>query len=93
MEGIQTIRSLKEIIPGVVYELLTGSRSLTIYNNYEELADASTGNKENDYYEVRYKTGDGSEYTEAVVHRVTNGISANYTEACNTKGYSTRYYQ
>lgn len=64
-----------------VIELLKNSKSLVLLNTHEEMVHASTGGKNNDYFEVKYETPGKGLYTEAIVHKVKNGISANYTEA------------
>ena len=45
------------------------------------MAEAAVGGKENTSYEVKYDIPGKGEYTEAIIHKVTNGISANYTDA------------
>lgn len=68
-------------LPDQVIEILKSCRSYTIYNSADELFEAATGGRGNNTYEVKYEiTGKGL-YTEAIVHRVNNGISVNYTEA------------
>lgn len=81
MKEAKKTTELISIISTEVYELLESATKVRFFNNYEELADAATGGKENDYFEVKYNLGNGKGfYTEAIVHRVKNGISANYTE-------------
>jgi hypothetical protein len=67
-------------IPDNVSELLKTCQNLTVFNTTEELADASTNGRENDEFTVKYDVPGIGEFTEVVVHRVKNGISANYTE-------------
>ncbi|NCD14625.1 MAG: DUF4914 family protein, partial [Bacteroidia bacterium] len=43
--------------------------------------DAAVGGKESQSFEVRYSLPEQGKVTEAIIHRVSNGISANYTEA------------
>lgn len=45
------------------------------------MANAATNGKDNVEFEVEYDIPGKGEYLEAVVQRVKNGISANYTEA------------
>jgi hypothetical protein len=68
-------------LPSELVELLENCKSLTVFNSSEELAAASTGGLQNDEFEVSYEVEGKGLYTEAIVHRVKNGISANYTEA------------
>ena len=68
-------------LPKNIYDVLSNCKSLTVFNTTEELADASTNGRENDEFNVKYDVPGVGEYTEAIIHRVKNGISANYTEA------------
>lgn len=68
-------------LPNHIYNVLVNCKSLTIFNTTGELADASTNGKKNDEFHVKYDIPGAGEYTEAIIHRVNNGISANYTEA------------
>lgn len=82
MEKLTDICRAKGIqLPAELIDLALNCKKLTIYNTTDELADASTGGRENDTFEVSYQVEGKGLYTEAVVHRVKNGISANYTEA------------
>jgi hypothetical protein len=73
--------SLKKIkLPADTRALLSKCKSCTGFNSSAELVDASLGGKDNTYFEVKYEVEGQGEVTEAVVHRVTNGISVNYTE-------------
>lgn len=67
-------------LPGDVEELLLTSGSVRVFDTVQQLADASTGDAGTNSFEVKYEIPGKGEYTEAVVHRVTNGISANFTE-------------
>jgi hypothetical protein len=67
-------------LPINIKEVLTSCKSFTCYNTTEELADAATKGKENKEFEVAYDIEGKGIVTEAVVHRVKNGISVNYTE-------------
>ncbi len=68
-------------IPENVCDLLKTCKGFTAYSSVMDLADASTNGKDKVKFDVKYDVPGKGEYTEAVVHRVTNGISANYTEA------------
>ncbi len=67
-------------LPENISDILKNCKSLAVFNTTDELADASTNGRENDEFHVKYDVPGTGEYTEAVIHRVKNGISANYTE-------------
>ncbi len=67
-------------LPEEVSGLLKSCRSCTPFNTTAELAEASLGGSKNNSFEVSYKIEGKGKYVEAVVHRVANGISVNYTE-------------
>ena len=82
MENLITVLKEKNIsLPDNIAELLTGCKSCTVFNTTQELGEAATGGKENPEFRVEYDVPGKGTYTEAVVQRVKNGISANYTEA------------
>ena len=67
-------------IPENMRELLKECKSLTVFDTTEESAEAATGGKNNISFDVKYDVPGKGEYVEAVVHKVKNGISANYTD-------------
>ena len=69
------------LLPQDVYDLFTHCKSYRIFNSVDELAEIAVGGKESNTYEVKYNVPGKGEYTEAIVHRVSNGIAVNYTEA------------
>jgi hypothetical protein len=71
----------KIIIPSDVRKLLLSCKSYQCFSSIEELAEVSVGGADNNYFEVKYEVEGRGEVTEAIVHKVTNGISANFTEA------------
>jgi len=77
---LKTLKEKKIQLPENVYDVLANCKSIAVFNTTDELADASTGGRENDEFEVKYDVPGKGEYTEAIIHRVKNGISANYTE-------------
>lgn len=82
MENLVNVLKEKKInLPDNIAELLNECKNYTVYNTTEELADASTNGIENPVFEVQYDVPGKGSYVEAVVQRVKNGISANYTEA------------
>ncbi|MFO8001063.1 MAG: DUF4914 family protein [Marinilabilia sp.] len=76
----KTIESKGVKLPPDVEDILKNCKGFTVYETSEQLADAAVGGKNGKEFEVKYDVPGKGEYTEAIVHRVTNGISANYTE-------------
>ena len=74
------IEKKKIAIPDDAFFLLSSCKSFSVFNNVDELAIAAVNGKDNNYFEVKYDVPGKGEFTEAIVHRVTNGISVNYTE-------------
>ena len=67
-------------LPPEAVDVLNNCRSFTVFNTVEELAVAALGGEGNNTFEVSYDIPGKGLYTEAIVHRVNNGISANYTD-------------
>ena len=67
-------------LPNDAVEILKGCTSFKVFDNVEQLAIAAVGGENNNNFEVQYALPDNTIVTEAVIHRVTNGISANYIE-------------
>jgi hypothetical protein len=67
-------------LPKGLVSLLENCKSVTVFNSTEELAIASTGGVDSKEFEVKYEVKGKGLYTEAIIHRVKNGISANYTD-------------
>ncbi len=77
------LKKLKEnhvSLPVDILELLEGAKSVTLFNTVQELADAATGGNGELSFEVSYDIPGKGPFVEAIVHKVKNGISANYTE-------------
>jgi len=68
-------------IPPELSALLSTCKSYTVFDTVEQLAQAAVGGEGNNAYEVKYDIPGKGVYTEAIVHKVNNGISANYTDA------------
>lgn len=77
----QVLETKNIALPADAVEILTGCRSFQVFNNTTELATAAVGGSDSQSFEVSYSLPDRDSVTEAVVHRVSNGVSANYTEA------------
>ena len=71
----------KLTLPENISSLLQACKQLSVFDTTQDLANAACNGKENDEFEVKYDIPGKGFYTEATVHRVRNGISANYTEA------------
>ncbi len=77
----ETLEKKQVFLPEEVKALLSKCPKYTVFETVDQLAVAAVGGVGNNSYEVKYDIPGKGEYTEAVVHKVTNGISANYTEA------------
>jgi hypothetical protein len=77
---IHLLQDKKITLPADTKSLITNSKSCTVYSTVEQLADASTGGPANNSLNVCYAVSGSGDYTEAIVNRVNNGISVNYTE-------------
>ncbi|HPR61943.1 MAG TPA: DUF4914 family protein, partial [Prolixibacteraceae bacterium] len=80
-ELLEVLASKKVILPDNVIDLVKHSKSLTVFNTVEALAEAAVGGPDSNSFEVKYNVPGKGDYTEAIVHRVRNGVSANYTDA------------
>lgn len=67
-------------LPPEAVDVLNNCRSFTVFNTVEELAIAALGGEGNNTFEVSYDIPGKGLFTEAIVHRVNNGVSANYTD-------------
>ncbi len=67
-------------LPEDASTILNGCKSFKTFDTVEQLAEAAVG-EGNIEYEVKYEIPGKGEISEAVVHKVTNGVSANYTES------------
>ncbi|MFN3557020.1 MAG: DUF4914 family protein [Bacteroidales bacterium] len=74
------MEKMKIKLPAEAVNLIENAPSFTVFDTVEQLADAAVNGKGSNYFEVKYDVEGKGEVTEAIVHRVTNGISANYTE-------------
>ncbi len=67
-------------IPEDIKSVITAAPKAIFFNSPNELFRESLGGIDNKYFEVRYNVPGRGEVTEAFVHKVSNGISANYPE-------------
>lgn len=76
----ELIRERNITLPDNVIDVLEGCPGFRFFGSTDELSEAATLGRENDQYEVSYPIPGGKVFTEAVVHRVKNGIAVNYPE-------------
>lgn len=67
-------------VPDELLSILQNCKSYTVFDKVEQLAIAAVGGEGSNSFEVKYDIPGKGEYTEAIVHRVKNGVSANYTD-------------
>lgn len=67
-------------IPAHVLDIIQNCRQCTIVDSTDELVDLSVGGEGNLSYDVSYDVPGKGEVKEVVVHRVSNGIAANYID-------------
>lgn len=67
-------------LPPKLMELINEAPSMTVAKNAEDLVNLSVGGEQELSHEVNYTLPDGEIKKEAIVHRVKNGIAANYHE-------------
>jgi hypothetical protein len=80
MNDLFTTLSAKNIhLPEYITDLFNSCRGYTVYNDTDSLLEASLGGNSNKFDVVYDIPGKGT-ITEAIIHRVTNGISANFTD-------------
>jgi hypothetical protein len=77
---IQLLQERKIVLPSETINLIRNSKSCTVYSSVNQLAEASTGGLANNSLNVCYEVPGKGIYSEAIVNRVNNGISVNYTE-------------
>lgn len=68
-------------LPSEFMELMNEARSMTVAKNVDDLVNLSVGGEDEMSHEVYYDIPTGERKKEAIVHRVKNGIAANYYEA------------
>ncbi len=67
-------------LPPDIQNLLDECRNYTVYNDTEELFKASMGSHDNTTFKVNYDIPGKGILTEAIIHKVKNGVSANFTD-------------
>ncbi|MBN2167063.1 MAG: DUF4914 family protein [Marinilabiliaceae bacterium] len=77
---LKILKTRKLDLSDEVIDLLNNCKSCTVYNSTYELSEVATGSPDNKEFEVKYDIPGKGSVTEVIVHRVKNGISANYVE-------------
>jgi len=77
---ISQLESKGIALPSELHNLLSSCKSYTVYNTVEELAVAATGGANNNSFEVSYDIPGKGVVKEVIVHKVSNGVSANYVD-------------
>ena len=79
-EFLKLLEEKKIYLPQELSDLLKKCKSCKIFNSTDELVAMASCGAGNKTFEVKYQIPGRGEVTEAIIHRVTNGISANYPE-------------
>jgi len=77
----QTLEQKNISLPDKAYIILSKCKSYQVFNTVDELKVASLGSEANSTFDVSYDIPGKGRHTELIIHKVKNGISANYTEA------------
>lgn len=80
IETLELFKRKNILLEEDLENLLNECIDLKCFSNELELMEASLGEEGNIEYNVEYETPGKGNYIEAIVHRVKNGISVNYTE-------------
>jgi hypothetical protein len=79
-EAIAIVSGRGVKLPDEIIGLVNSSPRVLFFNSSSEILKESTGGREDLFYEVKYKIPGREDITEVTLHRVTNGLSANYVE-------------
>ncbi len=77
---LSKLKSKNILLPDNIIQLLSECKSFTVFSSTDELAVASLGNNKNTTYEVTYDIPGKGPVTEAIIHKVKNGVSINFTD-------------
>lgn len=77
---LSKLKSKNILLPDNIIQLLTECKSFTVFSSTDELAVASLGNNKNTTFEVTYDIPGKGPVTEAIIHKVKNGVSINFTD-------------
>ena len=78
---LEILGGKKVCLPDDARVILSGCKSFKVFDNVKQLSVAAVGGENRNHFEVSYSLPNNKIVTEVIVHKVTNGISANYTEA------------
>ena len=78
---LEILGGKKVCLPDDARVILSGCKSFKVFDNEKQLSVAAVGGENRNHFEVSYSLPNNKIVTEVIVHKVTNGISANYTEA------------
>lgn len=78
---LEILEKRKVCLPDDEKVILSGCKSFKVFDNVKQLSVAAAGGENSNHFEVSYSLANNEIVTEAIVQRVSNGISANYTEA------------
>lgn len=67
-------------LPDDALVILGSCKSFQVFDTVNQLAIAAVGGEGNNTFEVKYNIPGKGEVVEAIIHRVNNGVSANYTD-------------
>jgi len=67
-------------LPENAKDVLSSNGQFKFFNSTQEIIEVVTGDPNSSSFEVKYDVPGKGEYVEAVVNRIKNGVSANYTE-------------
>lgn len=79
-EFFKVLEKKRISLPDDAFVVLSSCKSFKAFNTVKELAVAAVGGEGNLSYEVKYTIPEKGDVTEVVVHKVNNGVSANYTD-------------
>ncbi len=68
-------------LPSELLELINEAPSMTVAKHVTDLVNLAAGGEDSSSHEVYYDLPNGERKNEVIVHRVQNGIAANYHEA------------
>ncbi len=75
----KTLEKRRVSLPDDVIVILSGCKSFKTFDSVKQLSVAALGDNKS-VFEVKYDVPGKGEIAEAIIHKVTNGISANYTD-------------
>ena len=76
----ELLENKKITLPDDVFRLLKSCNKFTVYDTVDQLAVTSMGGENKNTFEVSYDIPGKGKFTEAIIHKVTNGISVNFPE-------------